>query len=115
MVGRNIDKKERCQKLGQCHLLIGICRLLLILLLSACRPKPKLPLRIGTRFRPGYEPLYLTRSLGFRQGSSINLIGMTSASEFIHDLRNGMLEEKLLRNLPAVTGLTDGSFLPAGR
>jgi len=66
--------------------------LLLIISLSACEPTPESPLRIGTNTWPGYEPLYLARSLGYYNNSRIHLVEMNSASEVIHSLRSGMLE-----------------------
>jgi len=77
--------------------------LLLIISLSACEPTPESPLRIGTNTWPGYEPLYLARSLGYYNNSPIHLVEMNSASEVIHSLRSGTLEGAALTLDEALT------------
>jgi len=86
-----------------CFLSFGIA-----LLISACSPAPEPPLRIGTNLWPGYEPLYLARDLGHFDNTSIKLVELTSASEVIHALRNGMLEGAALTLDEALMLLDDG-------
>ena len=66
--------------------------LLLGLLLGGCSPEREAPLRIGTNVWAGYEPLYLARSLGHYDNSTIHLVELPSATEVMHALRSGLLE-----------------------
>lgn len=89
--------------------LARICCLVLALLLSACTPStPEPPLRIGTNIWPGYEPLYLARSLGHYKDTPIKLVELLSASEVIHALRNKTLEGAALTLDEAMTLMDDG-------
>ncbi len=92
---------------GHHRTLAGIIYLALALLVSACSPTPEPPLRIGTNVWPGYEPLYLARSLGYYKESSVNLVEMTSAPEVIQALRSGTLEGAALTLDEALTLLDD--------
>ncbi|WP_176329923.1 ABC transporter substrate-binding protein [Thioflexithrix psekupsensis] len=48
----------------------------------ACnRNTPDAPLRIGTNFWPGYEPLYLARSLGYLTDDKVRLVENSSTSQ----------------------------------
>ncbi len=78
------------------------------LMLSACGPTWEPVLRIGSNTWPGYEPLYLARSLGEYDGSRIRLVELTSASEVIHKLRSGTLEGAALTLDESLTLLDDG-------
>lgn len=60
--------------------------------LSSCAQKPDPVLRVATNVWPGYETLYLARSLGLYDQSSIKLVEMTSASQVSHAIRNGTIE-----------------------
>lgn len=53
---------------------------------------PTLALRVGISQWPGYETLFLARSLGYIENSSIKLVELPSAIEVIHALRNDTLE-----------------------
>ena len=79
------------------------------LLLSACSPPQEPPLRIGTNFWPGYEPLYLARSLGYYDNTQIKMIEMSSASDVIRAIRNGDLEGAAL-TLDEVLTLVEDDF-----
>jgi len=83
--------------------LYWIFYLVLIFFLTACEPTPEPPLRIGTNTWPGYEPLYLARSLGYYDNSRIHLVELNSASEVIHSLRSGTLEGATLTLDEALT------------
>ncbi|MCK5829438.1 MAG: hypothetical protein KAH20_03970 [Methylococcales bacterium] len=52
----------------------------------------KLSLRVGISQWPGYETLFLARSLGHIDSSSIKLVELPSATEVIQALRSGSLE-----------------------
>ena len=46
------------------------------------------PILLGTNVWPGYEPLYLARSLGYWDDSSVKLVEYSSASQVIRAFRN---------------------------
>ncbi len=74
----------------------------LVLLLSGCdlswRPagEAAAPIRLGTNLWPGYEPLYLARSLGLLDGDAIRLVEYPSASEVIRAFSNHSIEAAAL-------------------
>ncbi len=82
--------------------------LVCLLLISSCSMERETPLRIGTNVWPGYEPLYLARSLGYFDESSIHLVELTSASDVLHALRNGTLEGGALTMDEALSLLDSG-------
>ena len=49
-------------------------------------------LRLGTNVWPGYEPLYLARSMNQFDESSVRLVECSSASQVIREFRNNTLE-----------------------
>ena len=53
---------------------------------------PENPLRVGTNIWPGYEPLFLARSLGYYEGHAIRLIEFSSSAEVIRAYRNGLID-----------------------
>ncbi len=69
------------------HLLI----LSLAVLLAGCQPAPEAELRIGTNVWPGYEPLYLARSLGLLPDGA-KLIEYPASTETMRALRGGVIE-----------------------
>ncbi len=75
--------------------------------LSACQPVEEAPLRIASNTWPGYEPLYLARSLGYYDDTQVNLVEMTSASEVIHALRNHTIEGAALTLDEVLTVMED--------
>ncbi|WP_432472813.1 ABC transporter substrate-binding protein [Amphritea sp. HPY] len=101
--------KEPRRKLHQCSRYLSyVCCLIVALLISACsRPSEPL-LSVGTIVWPGYEPLYLARSLGHYDNTQIKLVELTSATEVIHALRNGTLEAAALTLDEALTIIDDG-------
>lgn len=109
-MSRNTDM-EKIQKMfpgsGQ-SFLARLCCLAGALMLSACGPEPEPVLRIGSNTWPGYEPLYLARSLGEYEGSRIRLVELTSASEVLHKLRSGTLEGAALTLDESLILLDDG-------
>lgn len=82
--------------------------LTLALFISACNPVPEPMLRIGSNTWPGYEPLYLARSLGYYDDSSVKLVEFGSASAVMGALRSRTLEGAALTLDEALTLLDDG-------
>ncbi len=70
--------------------------LLAAFFLTACNPTPPPALRVGSNIWPGYEPLYLARSLGLYDNSPVHLVELPSATAVIHQLRYGNLEAAAL-------------------
>jgi len=71
---------------------IAITLVLMVgVMLSACSEQ-RSPIRLGTNVWPGYEPLYLARSIELLDEEKIRLIAYPSASEVIRAFRNGSLE-----------------------
>lgn len=87
------------------------CSLFLLLSVSACEDPQEPLLRIGTNIWPGYEHLYLARSLGFYEQSEIKLVEMTSAPDVINALRNGALEGGALTLDEVLSLIDDGIAL----
>lgn len=70
--------------------------LLLLLLLQGCTPEPADPIRLGTNIWPGYEPLYLARSLGWLEQPAVRLLEFPSSTEVIRAMRDHALEAAAL-------------------
>ena len=66
--------------------------LLVSVFLSACFSQPEPPMRLGTNVWPGYEPLYLARSMGMYPDDLVRLVEYPSASEVLRAFRNKTLE-----------------------
>jgi len=80
----------------------------LALLAASCVTAPEPPLRVATNVWPGYESLYLARSLGLYDNSPIRLVEMNSASEVSHALRHGAVEAAAVTLDEALTLMQDG-------
>ena len=65
---------------------------LLQFVLVTCVKKTPPSLRVGTNIWPGFESLYLARSLGYYKNTSVRLVDYPSSSEVIRAYRNGDLE-----------------------
>ncbi len=65
--------------------------LLLAALLAGCQFTPETELRVGTNIWPGYEPLYLARSLNLLPDGA-RLVEYPASTETIRALRDGMIE-----------------------
>jgi NitT/TauT family transport system substrate-binding protein len=74
------------------YLSIAFLALALAIALAGCNEDPERPLTIGTYIWPGYEPLYLARSLGCYTNDSVKLVEFPSASEVSRAVRNGAIE-----------------------
>lgn len=66
------------------------------LLGGGCIEDAEPPLRIGSNVWPGYEPLYLARSLGYFDATPVRLVEYPSATEVSRALRNGAIEAAAL-------------------
>lgn len=65
-------------------------------------------LRVATISWPGYEMLYLAKSLGYYQGAHIRLVEVPSTSVISRNLRNGALEAGCLTLDEALMLVQDG-------
>lgn len=63
----------------------------LLLGLSGCG-QPDKALTVGANVWPGYEPLFLARSLGYYNNPSVRLIEFSSSAEVIRAFRNGLID-----------------------
>lgn len=81
---------------------------LAIVLAADFRGRPLSPLRVGTNVWPGYEPLYLARSLGFLDPDDIQLVELRSATDTMQLLRSGDLEAAALTLDEALDVAQDG-------
>ena len=95
------------RKLGSLLLYFNVI-FLSFLFLSGCTPPQEPQLRIGTNIWIGYEPLYLARKLGYYDNTKIKLVEMSSASDVMHAMRNGLLEGAALTLDETLTLLDDG-------
>lgn len=75
-------------------LLLGIIGFYCILLFVYS--KPIFPLRVGVKQWPGYETLYLSRSLNYLDSSTVKLVDLPSSTDVIHAFRNETLEAATL-------------------
>jgi NitT/TauT family transport system substrate-binding protein len=60
------------------------------ILVSCTKAEP--PLRVGANVWPGYETLYLARSLGYYDNTPIRLVDYPSGTEEVRAYRNGEIE-----------------------
>jgi NitT/TauT family transport system substrate-binding protein len=65
--------------------------LTLVLGLSSCAP-PESPVRVGANAWPGYEPMFLARSLGYYDQHPLQLMVFSSTAEIIRAYRNGLID-----------------------
>lgn len=96
----------------------GLTRFTLVMILMAgialhtgcAREKPG-TLRVGTNVWPGYEPLYLARSLGFYENAEIRLVEYPSTTSVIRAYKNNVIEVAAVTIDEALLLAEDG---PAG-
>lgn len=84
---------------------------LLAVALTGCGEEPRPPLRIGTNVWPGYEPLYLARSLGYLSEGDFRLIEYSSSTQVLRAYRNGAIDAAAL-TLDEVLLLVQEGFAP---
>jgi len=76
--------------------------------LSGCSLRQEPLLRVATNVWPGYEPLYLARSLGYYNDKDIRLVEMSSSSQVSQALRNGTIEAACLTLDETISLMQDG-------
>ena len=81
--------------------------------LAGCLAREEPPLRVATNMWPGYESLYLARSLGYFGRAPIRLVELTSATEVARAMRNGTVEAAALTLDEALGLMQDGVDLKA--
>lgn len=67
-----------------------------LLFAGACSGPPEEPLRVGTNIWPGYESLYLARSLELYPQKTIHLVELPSATAVLQTLAAGALDAACL-------------------
>lgn len=83
--------KEVSRKLKKSFTL-GIATVTLCTVILASCTKAEPPLRVGANVWPGYETLYLARSLGYYDNTPIRLVDYPSGTEEVRAYRNGEIE-----------------------
>jgi len=79
----------------------------LLLMLTACTSAPPPEIRLATNVWPGYEPLYLARSLGLFNKTGIRLIEYPSSTGTMRALKDGSIEAGALTLDEVLTLLED--------
>lgn len=64
----------------------------LVVLLAACGFQAAYPIRIGTVVWPGYEMLYLARSLGHHDDIPVKMVEFVNTPEALRAFQNGVVE-----------------------
>lgn len=80
------------RKLVNCR--VGLLPLLVFC--AACAPSPREPLRLCTNQWPGYEPLYLARSLNYFADSVVHLVEHPSATDCMRAFASATVEAAAL-------------------
>lgn len=73
-------------------LTLGMAAVTLCTAILASCTKAEPPLRVGANVWPGYETLYLARSLGYYNNTPIRLVDYPSGTEEVRAYRNGEIE-----------------------
>jgi NitT/TauT family transport system substrate-binding protein len=71
---------------------LGMAAVTLCTVILASCTKVEPPLRVGANVWPGYETLYLARSLGYYDNTPIRLVDYPSGTEEVRAYRNGEIE-----------------------
>ena len=82
--------------------------LLTAISITGCTQEHTTPLHIATNVWPGYEPLYLARSLGYYNESTIRFHEMTTSSDVLKAFRNRAIDVAALTLDEALLLLQDG-------
>lgn len=77
-------------------------------MLGACSRAPEPALRLGTNIWPGYEPLYLARSLGHLKSDKVKLVEYVSATQVMRGLIDGAIDAGALTLDEAILLLQQG-------
>jgi NitT/TauT family transport system substrate-binding protein len=81
--------------------------ILMMLLLLGC-DSPREPLRIASLVWPGYETLYLARSLNYFDAEQVRLIELISAHEVSNAIRAGKVDAAMITLDEALVLMQDG-------
>ena len=68
----------------------------LSLALVACQPVPPPPLKVGVNAWVGYDPLVLAREKGLMDAQQVKVIELSSSSESLRNVRNGLIDAAAL-------------------
>lgn len=90
---------------------LALVPLLVTLGLTACIKEPEPRLRVGTFPRPGFDPLFLARSLGCYDDDRLQLVEFPSASDMLIAYRNGALDAATVTTDDALRLAADGEQL----
>ena len=82
-----------------------------LIFMAACSPPPSEPLRIVSSPWPGYEPLYLSRDLGYLKESAVRISELPSAVISLEAFKNGSGDVAALTLDEVVTLLAEGRKL----
>ena len=85
-----------------------ISGLLLALVLMACGPSTRDPLRVATLPWPGYETLHLAQSLEYLNEPDIRLVELVNTSQIASALRNGTVAAATITLDSALTLIHEG-------
>ena len=104
-----VNKKARTP--GNVVCLCFIAFIVSTFALNGCTREQEPLLRVASNVWPGYETLYLARSLGYYDDKDIRLVEMPSNSQVSQALRNGMIEAACLTLDEALSLMQDGMDL----
>jgi len=82
--------------------------LLCVFSIPGCSRESQTPLHIGTNVWPGYEPLYLARSLGYFDESTVRFHEMTTSADVLKAFRNRAIDVAALTLDEALLLIQDG-------
>lgn len=90
---------------------LAVCLLLTLpclLNMAGCTKEPQTPLHIATNVWPGYEPLYLARSLGYFNEYTLRIHEMTTSADVLKAFRNHAIDVAALTIDEALLLIQDG-------
>lgn len=80
----------------------------IIFFLASCQWKEPDPIRVGTSFWPGYEPLFIARNEGALVNNEFKLVEYHTTVDVRRALRNGLIEIGAITLDEALYALEDG-------
>lgn len=104
-------QKSKARMKGMVFCLLFLVFLGSAVVLKGCSNRQEPLLRVASNVWPGYETLYLARSLGYYDDKNIRLVEMPSNSQASQTLRNGMIEAACLTLDEALFLMQDGMDL----
>jgi NitT/TauT family transport system substrate-binding protein len=109
MIFKNVEMSMRPVRFTALRMAVCICLGLLPYIgLAGCRQEPQAPLQIATNVWPGYEPLYLARSLGYFKESTVRFHEMTTSADVLKAFRNRAIDVAALTLDEALLLIQDG-------